>query len=781
MSRLKRLIVEIHHRSLWQVLGIYLVGAWIGFEVIQSLTEGLGLPQWFPGFAILLFIVGLPIVIATACVHEEAAPTQPVGAAEAEAQEPDAVAEERSVKPPLPAHHRRITWRNAGLSFLVALAIWGVVATAWIVLNPGDAAVEDAIADEAEPGIAVLPFSVRGEGMEMWREGMADLLATNLDGVAGLRAIDCRTVLSRWRQEVPETGEGDRETAIRVARAAGASYALLGSAVSLGGELRLAADIYETESASRMGQVQAQGSPDSVIALVDRVAVQALVTTLQKVESDLPEIDLASVTTSSLPALRAWLDGEVHYRHGRVNAAIAAYERALAADSTFAFAYYRLGAVYSWAEGMSSDRMEEAREQAMRFVDRLPPREASLVRGLDAWERGDRKEAATILERLVRNYPDYADAWYELGELYYHSGEFIPVSLEDARDCFSRAAALDPDFAPYRIHLIDLAFRLEPDSVHLAELVAEYIELSGTSAEYSRVLRVAFDLAFGDEEHHTRALQGLDTLDLVAITLLPLNYLLHPRFWPEREAVYLTLEERLNRNAGYPLFWGAAGGRGLAEIGFGYLDRPQIAPAARACNTLFWQLAGFPVSEERLAELDVVTSQVDSLRSAWLAHCAGVHAADQGRWEEHARVIEFLEDLARGQIATGGSGRYPHANARAVEAYGLWRQGRPEAALAALEDVKRYDAFDEVRWTLVMILMDLERWDQAIPYLRAWWWEPFSFMNYNLARAYEQTGEHDKARKEYAFFVEAWQDADPELQPWVEDARRALARLSPDR
>lgn len=52
-----------------------------------------------------------------------------------------------------------------------------------------------------------------------------------------------------------------------------------------------------------------------------------------------------------------------------------------------------------------------------------------------------------------------------------------------------------------------------------------------------------------------------------------------------------------------------------------------------------------------------------------------------------------------------------------------------------LEDVKRYDAYDEVRWTLGMILMDLQRWDEAIPYLRAWWWATFSFMNYNLARA----------------------------------------------
>ena len=37
VSRLKRLIQEIHWRSLWQVLGIYLVGAWVAFQGIEAL------------------------------------------------------------------------------------------------------------------------------------------------------------------------------------------------------------------------------------------------------------------------------------------------------------------------------------------------------------------------------------------------------------------------------------------------------------------------------------------------------------------------------------------------------------------------------------------------------------------------------------------------------------------------------------------------------------------------------------------------------------------------
>ncbi len=62
---MKQLIQEIHRRSLWQVLGVYLLASWVVFEVVQTVTEGLGLPQWFPAFAALLLLIGLPIVLAT--------------------------------------------------------------------------------------------------------------------------------------------------------------------------------------------------------------------------------------------------------------------------------------------------------------------------------------------------------------------------------------------------------------------------------------------------------------------------------------------------------------------------------------------------------------------------------------------------------------------------------------------------------------------------------------------------------------------------------------------
>lgn len=84
---------------------------------------------------------------------------------------------------------------------------------------------EQALAVNAAPGIAVLPFTVQGEGLDVWREGMVDLLSTNLDGAVGLRTIDSRTVLARWREGVTDDRALDLASALDVARRTGARYA----------------------------------------------------------------------------------------------------------------------------------------------------------------------------------------------------------------------------------------------------------------------------------------------------------------------------------------------------------------------------------------------------------------------------------------------------------------------------------------------------------------------------------------------------------------------------
>jgi hypothetical protein len=48
-----------------------------------------------------------------------------------------------------------------------------------------------------------------------------------------------------------------------------------------------------------------------------------------------------------------------------------------------------------------------------------------------------------------------------------------------------------------------------------------------------------------------------------------------------------------------------------------------------------------------------------------------------------------------------------------------------------------------------------------------------------VAKAYDAKGDAENAVKLYRVFVEAWKNADPELQPRVKAARDRIAKLAP--
>src|SRR5688500_17915161 len=69
MGQLKTVLDELHRRSLWQVLGIYLAASWGVLQFVDFLTNHVGLPPWVLPLAMVLCAIGLPIVMATAFVQ----------------------------------------------------------------------------------------------------------------------------------------------------------------------------------------------------------------------------------------------------------------------------------------------------------------------------------------------------------------------------------------------------------------------------------------------------------------------------------------------------------------------------------------------------------------------------------------------------------------------------------------------------------------------------------------------------------------------------------------
>ncbi|MFC1531554.1 hypothetical protein ACFL5T_04855 [Gemmatimonadota bacterium] len=761
---------------LFGVLAVYGGAAWVILQIVDILQNSLQLPQWVGAVTLLLLTVGLFVMLATAWVQSHPLTDRREAAEEIPGSwEVDLGDLKGAVTGGRLPH---LTWGRAILGGALAFSLLFGFLGLWVVIQDRGKSFAPAEAnDGASPAIAVLPFSVSGEGLDEWREGTVNLLSTNLDGAAGLRAIDSRNVLSLWDRHVADGADAERETALQIAEATGARWALLGSAVAIGPRVRLTADVVYLESGKVLGQARAEGPPDSVLTLVDGLTVDVLRTLLGEVDGELQPVSLAAVTTASIPALRAFLEGEAAYRVSDFVTAVEAYDRAVEADSGFALAWHQLASARGWGYTVGDERSTEAHHRAWDLRGRLPERRARLVEV----SYGQSVMDTSTIERarvLTRMYPDDPEAWYLLGEAYHHLPPVHLSTPEDRIAAFQTAVALDPSFAPYRIHLVELAFMLG-DSASAHEQLEEYQRLAPDDIRAARDV-VLFDLAFGDSATHDLAIAGLDTVSNELLDQI-LEAYLDPRLEEAREAVWAVRRARNKAYNQIPLAF-HLGTRGqlrrmwpvLAEV-----PLPQVVLAF----TGFWATLGVPVPADIVAlALDLESEDpVVPFDLGPFAAADGYRAIlawSLGRPDDYEACLEALAAAKQRAVGNGDTTFVRHAEALDLlaRAHRLRDEEGIEVALPLVRQAYAHEP--ELAGELGEFLLEAGRPGEAVPYLRYLYSIPWT--HYLLAQAYEQEDEPALARDEYEFFVTAWADADPELQGYVEDARASLLRLIED-
>ena len=106
---------ERNQRSLWQVLGIYAAASWVCLQVVDVLTQNMGLPPWVFTLTLGMLVIGLPVTAATGYF-------QGIG---------------RRKDSSTATSTGLFTWKNLRSASVVALAVWGIAVTAWIVQTGG--------------------------------------------------------------------------------------------------------------------------------------------------------------------------------------------------------------------------------------------------------------------------------------------------------------------------------------------------------------------------------------------------------------------------------------------------------------------------------------------------------------------------------------------------------------------------------------------------------------------------------------------------------------------
>ena len=338
---------------------------------------------------------------------------------------------------------------------LIAAAAVALIAVAGIggsmLMNRGGNAPID------EHAVAVVPFRVASAdpSHHYLREGMLDLIAAKLSGEE-LRTIEPRSVLDAWRQAGgSETRDLSQAETLALAERLQAGKALLGDVVGTPDKLVLTVSMLSVPKGTQLSRISVEGPPDSLGSLVNEIAAKLLTQTSGETAAR-----LSTLSNTSLPALRAYLDGQSRLRRGDAGAAAKDFARALEEDSTFALAGLGLRMATSWyGDGELGNR---GLQIAHREKARLSFRDQALLSALTGPRYPDvstPREQLVAREQYLSVAPDNAEAWYLLGDHYYHYGAILGAAdwEERALNGFRKSMELDSLYLPGYNHAIPLA------------------------------------------------------------------------------------------------------------------------------------------------------------------------------------------------------------------------------------------------------------------------------------------------------------------------------------
>ncbi len=426
MSRLRQLIHEIHRRSIWQVLLIYAGGGWIVFEVVQTLTEGLGLPGWFPALAALLLLVGLPVVIATAFVREG------TSAPAATVSDPTLLPVEEAASAATSSKRWLVTWRNAGLSFMAALAVWGIVATGWLLLGERGTASED-----ERKSIAVLPFENLSPNADdaYFADGIHEEIISQLGKIASLKVIS-RTSVMEYRER--------NENLRTIADELGVTHVLEGSVRRAGDRVRITAQLIMAREDAHLWAENYEREMRDIFTIQADVA-QAVAAAL-RAELTPDEVErIEARPTENAEAYEYYLRAQTSGRGTLTETlhAAALLDSAVSLDPGFAAAWARLGqtrVLYIFVGG-SEITLEEAKQAIDRAVALAPDHPATqLALGFyNYWGLRDYEVALEHFYRVRRLEPSNPLTFTAVGFIRRRQGRW-----EEAVAEFQNAQALDP-------------------------------------------------------------------------------------------------------------------------------------------------------------------------------------------------------------------------------------------------------------------------------------------------------------------------------------------------
>jgi serine/threonine-protein kinase len=638
--------------------------------------------------------------------------------------------------------------------------------------------------------LAIAPFNVLDEerNLTLWREGLVDLLSQTLNGAGPIRVVPPSTVIRGW------SGRADQTSAGQLGRRTRAGISVWGSLTRVGGDsVKLSASTYDLVRRQDLGLVEVRGHVNAIGPLADSCAL-ALLRTIGA-SRPVGAVRLATVQGTSLPALRAYLQGEQFFRRTAWDSALAYYERATELDTAFALAVHRTYLVRYLKGSFLENALRDVALRAGRLNHGLAPRESLIVvadsllaalgnRGAveDSLFFGLHRRLFSTLDASAARFPNDPEVWYQRGFALARAGDLRTTTIEESLRAFDRSIQLDSSFAPSYIEALEYAMEVRGESEGRRYLDAYValrppgpqgdamrlaIRLMNPAAARSRDLQQILDTAsavvlfkafqplgwwFDSAEtavHLTRLMaDGRDASALSSFRQFPQYVLALTLGWRGHAQEYYQV---MNRFAGRNVFFLTQ----ATLLGLPTRDTAQAVLARRLAREPKDLLA----LESGLA-LWSLLGDTASLRQAKRVADSTLRSGSASLQLDHAR---YVADGAAGYLAL----------ARHDTLAGL------RHLLALRDSLCAECAVDRLRRVRLLIArkrfeeadraLDARMPDNALPIDPLWQLE--------RARVAEKLGNRRKAVTSYVYVSRAWANADPPLQPVVSEAREALRRL----
>jgi len=764
---MKKLIQEVHRRSLWQVLGIYLMGAWVVLQVIDQLVQSAGLPDWVPSLALVLLLIGLPMVMATAFVQEGISDHTHAPEPAAETAVPEAVSVEPSVAPASASSPAKswlrgsvFTWRNAIAGGIAALALFGAATAGWMVMRSVGVGTTGTLVARGliEDGERVVLADFSGDSALAVAATMS--LRVQLAESAVVSVAEPALVRKVLERMAVEDGPVDLARALEVAEREGFKAVVAGSVAGAGGGYILTVRVIETATGNELVNVgESISDAADFLGAVDQLGRKLRERLGESLGSIRATAPLERATTSSIEALRKFTRATEAFDARDMDQAIALLDEAIALDSSFAMAWRKLAV-------SDGERRKEAATQAYELRDRLTERERyHTIAIYQSYVLEDGDEAITTYRALLDAYPDDGTALNNLAVAYQAQGQ-----LDLAAEMFGRAITVEPYSAHYYPNLVKALYAV--GQVDSARTVMDSFAVAFPGHPNVAWQRANFAYVDGDPAGAEAELEPLLTSAVLSLRRQANRYVSNLRIREGRlreglQAWRQSVENLTAFDEARRVSWmelevrsDTAGARGQMLAAIEAASDSLVDESAGQLSNFFYQIGDVQLGDQYYAR-DLV---VDSVQ----------HANIPDRFK---RLNELVHDYKRS-----------------------FAMGDFEAALTAMreaetEALRAVPNVDPAIWAddVIPLFEALGQPDTVIARYATWMGRrqlqgrvfgdtpdlPLALER--LGQLYDAKGDTENAALYYAQFVELWDEADAELQPRVAVARARLEEIIRER